>query len=178
MGTFLYRMAGAAMLDGGMYEGIEADRSTTWQAAATVVLASLARGFAQSGMHRERLSTFAFFSAVAVVTWIVWAMLTLQIGSRILPEPDTRVDLGELLRTTGFAAAPGILQVFAVLPNMLWPVTTITSIWMIAAMIVAVKHALDYHSIARAVAVCLIALAVSAGVAFLVGMLLAPTVST
>ena len=44
MGLFAYRLLGAAMMDVGMYESIEADRRTTMQALATVVLASLAAG--------------------------------------------------------------------------------------------------------------------------------------
>ena len=46
-----------------------------------------------------------------------WALLTLQIGSRLLPDSRTRVDMGELLRTTGFAATPGLLRVFGILPG-------------------------------------------------------------
>ena len=38
MSLFLYRLIGAAMLDAGMYEGIEADRHVTIQAMATVLL--------------------------------------------------------------------------------------------------------------------------------------------
>jgi hypothetical protein len=35
---------------------------------------------------------------------------------RILPSAETRVDVGELLRTLGFAATPGLIQVFGVSP--------------------------------------------------------------
>ena len=37
MNLFLYRLFGAAMLDAGMYEGLEADRRTTPQAFAAYI---------------------------------------------------------------------------------------------------------------------------------------------
>jgi hypothetical protein len=42
----------------------------------------------------------------------VWSYLTFEIGSRIMAIPDTRTDRSELLRTLGFANAPGFIQVF------------------------------------------------------------------
>jgi hypothetical protein len=178
VGAFVYRLTGAAMLNAGMYEGIEADRSATWQATLTVILASLAAGFGASGIYRDRLSTFVIVTAIALVTWAAWAVLTLQIGSRLLPAPTTDVTLGQLLRTTGFAAAPGLLLVFAVFPRMTIPVFASVGVWMIAAMIVAVKHALDYESTSRAVAVCVVAVAISLALAVLMGVMFTPTVAS
>ncbi len=78
------------------------------------------------------------------------------IGTKILPEPQTRSDLGELLRTTGFSASPGLLRVLGVLPFIGVLIIFAVSIWMLIAMIIAVRQALDYQSTGRAVGVCLI----------------------
>jgi hypothetical protein len=99
-----------------------------------------------------------------------------HIGTRILPAPQTRVTLGELLRTTGFAAAPGMLQVFAAFPGMTMPVYVMTWLWMLAAMVVAVQHALDYERTRRAVAVCVIAASLALLLAFGFGVLWGPAV--
>jgi hypothetical protein len=173
MGLFLYRLIGASVLDGGMYEGIEADRTrkTTMQAVATVVLSSLAAGFGAGNHLGGRVGAFAAITGLALVTWIAWSMLMFQIGTRLLPESETRADLPELLRTVGFAAAPGLLQVFAVLPRMTLPVFAATGLWMFAAMVVAVRHALDYSSVRRALAVCGVAALLSVGLALIVAML-------
>ena len=93
--------------------------------------------------------TFVLTSSVALVTWVAWAMLAFQIGTRLLPGPETSATLGQLLRTTGFAAAPGLLQVFALLPAMAVPVFSVTTAWMFAAMVVGVRHTLDYRSLDR-----------------------------
>jgi hypothetical protein len=177
MSLFLYRLMGAAVLDAGMYEGIEADRHITMQAVATVLLSSLAAGIGATGWFGVHFLTLAAFSVVALVTWVAWATLMFQIGTRLLPEPQTSVTMGELLRTTGFAAAPGLLFVFATLPRMALPVFVGVTLWMFAAMVVAVRHALDYTSTARALAVCGVAATLSVGMAVVFGLLFGPTVS-
>lgn len=179
MGLYLYRLMGAAMLDAAMYEGIEADRrtSTTTQAALTVVLASLAAGIGATGWYGIHPLTLVAASIVAATTWFAWAVLVYHIGTRILPEPQTRTSLGELLRTTGFAAAPGLLLVFAMLPAMGMAVFAGAWLWMVAAMVVAVQHALDYRSTWRAVAVCLVGVSLSLALALVLGIVWGPTVS-
>jgi hypothetical protein len=82
-----------------------------------------------------------------------WATLIQQLGGIALPERGTRVTLGELLRTLGFAASPGWLQAFAMFPSIRTPVCVVSWLWMLAAMVVAVKHALDYQSTLRAILV-------------------------
>ena len=168
---------GAAMLDRSMYEGIEADRSITGQAAAAVVLSSLAAGFGAGGWFTGDLRMFATVSTLALITWVAWAVLMHQIGTRMLPEPQTRATLGELLRTVGFAAAPGLFQVFAAFPVVTIPVFAVTVTWMFVAMVIAVRHALDYTSSWRALAVCGLASSLVVVVAFVLGVLFGPTVS-
>ena len=172
---FLYRLMGAAMLDAGMYEGIEADRRTSVQAALTVILASLAAGVGAAGPVGWSLPRMVSVAALALVAWVAWSTLMFYIGTRVLPEPQTSTSLGELLRTTGFAAAPGLLQAFAAMPRMAVPVLVLTWVWVIAAMVVGVRHALDYRSTARAIAVCLIAAGLSAALALAFGILFGPT---
>jgi hypothetical protein len=71
-----------------------------------------------------------------------------------MPEPQTRSNVGQLLRTIGFATAPGCLRVMGILPGSTLPVFALSAIWMLVAMVVAVRQALDYESTARALAVC------------------------
>jgi hypothetical protein len=115
--TFLRRIAGAALLDAGTYEEVEADRTATPQAVLVVLLSSLAAGIGLNGSRgaAAALTFFAVASVLALATWTTFALITLRIGSRALASVDTSVDAGELLRTLGFAAAPGLCQVFALL---------------------------------------------------------------
>ncbi len=78
------------------------------------------------------------------------------IGTKVLPEPQTRSDMGELLRTIGFASAPGLLLVLGVIPILGNLLSFGISIWMLVAMVIAVRQALDFKSTGRAVGVCLL----------------------
>jgi len=171
MSLYIYRLEGAAMLDAGMYEGIEHDRSVTRQAAATVVLSSLATGIGSTAWFGWHPIGIIGITAIAVVAWVAWATLMFEIGSRVLPEPTTQTDLGELLRTTGFAAAPGMLQVLGIFPGLAEPVFTLSIVWIFVAMVTAVKHALDYQSTLRALAVCALGAGLCLAVAFSLALL-------
>ncbi|HQZ40156.1 MAG TPA: hypothetical protein PLH72_14055 [Vicinamibacterales bacterium] len=174
MSLFAYRLMAAAMLDAAMYEGIEADRRTTMQAMSAVALASLAAGVGAGDWLGNRMVTLAVVTALAIITWSAWAMLVFQIGTRLLPGPETQADWGQLLRTTGFAAAPGLLLVFGVIPHGRGPVFAVVGGWMFAAMVFGVKHALDYRHVSRALAVCFAAAVLSLAVAFAASALMAP----
>lgn len=158
MGTFAYRLMGAATLDASTYETLEADRGATGQAFAVVIVSSLAAGFGAGGWEGPSVRTLFGVTAIALITWIAWVFLILEIGDRFLPEAKTQVTTAELLRTVGFAASPGLLQVFALFPPLTVPVFSATWIWMLAAMVVAVRQALDYTTTRRALAVCAVAL--------------------
>jgi hypothetical protein len=173
MGLFAYRLLGAAIMDAGMYEGIEADRRTTMQALAAVMLVSLAAGVGAGEWLGTRVETLVAVTALAIITWSAWAMLVFQIGTRLIPEASTQADWGQLLRTTGFAAAPGLLLVFGLIPAGRVAVFVVVGVWMFAAMVFGVKHALDYRHAARALAVCALATVLSFALAFSISALFA-----
>ena len=167
------------MLDVETYEEVEADRSATPQALVVVVCSSLAAAIGLGGVNgsSDALAFFANASVIAILTWAAWALVTFEIGSRLLPVPGTRVDPGELLRTLGFAATPGLLQVFAALPGMRTPVLVVAIVWSLAASVVAVRQALDYTSTVRALAVCSMGAILSLAVAIVLGLLFGATLS-
>jgi hypothetical protein len=118
-----------------------------------------------------------YFSGVALVAWAAWALVTFEIGARLMPAPQTRVDVGQLLRTIGFASTPGLLRVLGIMPAVALPVFAVTSVWMLLAMIVAVRQALDYRSTGRAVAVCVLGWVLAITIAIVLGLVFGPTVS-
>lgn len=174
MTTFLNRVTGAALLNPAIYEEVEADHTATMQAMAVVALSSLAAGVGALGLASARFTALAGISLLAFAVWAIWALLTLQIGARIFPSPRTQADIGQLLRTIGFATAPGILRIAGVIPGTTTAVFTVTAIWMLMAMIVAIKQALDYTSTARAFAACALGWALSLGFAVGIGMFCSP----
>ena len=154
MSIFQDRMIRAAKLDVNLYEEVEADKNTMGQAMAVVVLSSAAAGIASfsiTGVGGILMGTVA-----ALIGWYVWAFITYIIGTKLLPEPQTSADHGELLRTIGFSSSPGVIRILGIIPGLYWLVSIVASIWMLVAMIIAVRQALDYSSTLRAVGVCLI----------------------
>ena len=148
------RMLRAALLDAAIYEEVEADRGATWQALGVVLLASVATGI--GALRNSGVTGILWHPLVDVATWYAWAWVTYWIGTRLLPTPETQADLGELLRTLGFACAPGVLRFAALLEPVAFWVFTLSALWMLVATVVAVRQALDYRSTWRAVAVCAI----------------------
>ena len=85
---------------------------------------------------------------------VIWAALIYVLGAKVFPQPQTQVDIGELLRPTGFAAGPGVLRVFGIVPGLGPLILLAVSVWMLVAMVIAVRQALDFTSTGRTLMVC------------------------
>jgi hypothetical protein len=156
MAAFLRRILRAALLDASLYEEVEADEGALGQAMAVVVLASVAAGIGFAFATDYPLARGLQGLLAALFGWILWAALTYVIGAKLFPAPQTQADIWQLLRTLGFASAPGILRVFACVPGLSLVVTVVVSAWMLVAMVIAVRQALDYTGTMRAIGVCLL----------------------
>ena len=154
MASMVDRMIRAAKLDAQLYEEVEADKGSLGQAMGVVVLSSIAAGVGSGGFGG--FSGFFIGTVGALIGWFIWAALTYFIGTKLLPEPTTRADVGELLRTTGFSSSPGLIRVLGLVPGITGIVFLVSNVWMLIAMIIAVRQALDYQSTFRAVGVCVI----------------------
>ena len=148
------RMVRASRLDVHIFEEVEADTSATRQALSVVALVALATGIASLGTT----GLIGLFVGVvsAIVGWALWAWILHLIGTKIMPSHSTHADWGQLARTLGFAQSPGIFKVLGLVPVIGNIIFAVASIWMLVAMVVAVRQALDYTSTWRAIAVVLI----------------------
>jgi hypothetical protein len=154
MTPFPERLVRAIKLDPALYEEVEHDDEALGQAMAVVVAASLAAGVGTGG--EGGLFVVLVGTLAALLGWVLWAMITWLIGTKLLPGPNTKADVGELLRTTGFSAAPGLLRVVGMIEGLRGIAFLAAGVWMLAAMVVAVRTALDYEGNGRAIAVCLV----------------------
>jgi hypothetical protein len=153
MSTLTTRMIGSAKLQAVSYEEVEADSGANGQAVAVVVLSSLA---AALGTGTTSVTGAVALLFAAILSWLVWVFLTLWLGTRVMPGRETRADFGQVLRTTGFSAAPGILRVLGVVPVVGWIIFLAATIWMLLSFVIAIRQALDYSSTGSALAVCLL----------------------
>ncbi len=171
MASLVGRMIRAAKLDVGLYEEVEADTGATGQAMLVVVLSSVAAGIGSVG-GGAGLKGLLLGALSALAAWYIWAFLTYFIGTRLLPESQTEADVGQLLRTTGFSSSPGLLRILGILPGLTGIVFLGCAVWMLVAMVIAVRQALDYHGTGRAIAVCLIGWVIQVVIIVLVMMFL------
>ena len=131
------RMRGAAIFDVPTYEDVEHDTSATGQAAVVVVLAAVAAAIGNSWRGGP-----GFFAALvgSLIGWVVWSGIAYFVGTRMFNGTAT---WGELLRTIGFAQAPGVLMVIAIIPVLGGLLGIVVSFWLLATGIVAIRQALD-----------------------------------
>ena len=154
MSNLIERMIRAAKLDVNLYEEVEADKGALSQALGVVVLSGVAAGIGSIGA--AGIAGIFTGTIAALIGWFVWAYIVYIIGTKLLPQPQTKADYGELLRTVGFSSSPGLIRVLGFIPFLSGIVFIAASIWMLIAMVVAVRQALDYTSTLRAVGVCII----------------------
>jgi hypothetical protein len=165
MPKFVERMIRAAKLDVKLFEEVEADPSALGQAMAVVVLSSIAAGIGSIPVGGRNL---IFSTILALVGWYIWAYLTFFIGTKLLPEPQTKANHGEMLRTIGFSSSPGVIRVLGIIPPLTPIVFLVAGIWMLVAMVIAVRQALDYKSTGRAVGVCVVSWLIQALIVVLI----------
>mgnify|MGYP001194863952 FL=1 len=157
--SFLNRIYRAIKIDPDLYEEVEHDKSATIQAASVVVLSSLAAGV---GAIHLGASNFILGPLISLASWYFWAFLIFIVGTKLFPDKHTKSDHGELLRTIGFSSAPGLIRIFGFTPELMSITFIGAGIWMLIAMVIAVRQALDYESTWRAIGVVVIGFLVQA----------------
>ena len=148
------RMWRAARLESALYEEVEAEPRSIGQAASVVLLVSGAGALGAwlSGHPPLRLALEAL---EPIVFWIGASLFAYMAGATFFRGPHTQTDYAEVLRTTGFAFAPGLLRVLGGFPaidaaGLRFPPTLLADAWVVVASIVAVRQALDFTT-ARAI---------------------------
>ncbi len=160
MNIFLERLYRAVRLDANLYEEVAADAGTRTHALIIVFvygMASAYGGFGKAGAVGINIAM-----VTTLLGWYVWVFSTYIIGARLFAESGTMADRKALVRALGFASSPGFLRALGSIPGLGQIALVVASIWMIAAGVVAVKQALNYQSIYRALGVCLIGWTISA----------------
>jgi len=168
MSQLFNRMIRAAKLDANLYEEVEADTTATRQALLVVLIYGICAGIGSGLVDLSNISVGGFFWNLfvgllsALVFWFMWSLITYFVGTTLFRGPETSATYGELLRTIGFAATPGILMIFGFVPWVGGFISFVVWVWMLVAMVIAVRQALDFTTW-RAICTCLVG-----GIAYLV----------
>jgi hypothetical protein len=152
--NFQERVVGVMRLRAATFEEVEHDTGATSQAAIVVLVATIAQ---RLSLYDLGVRWLLGSIVAALVAWLIAALVLFFIGTRVLPGKNTSADVGQLLRTVGFAQAPGIFGILGVLPLLGGLIGLLVFLWVLAATVIAVRQALDYDDTLRAVIVCLLA---------------------
>ena len=148
--SLIARMMGAAMLDTSVYEEVEADRGATGQAAIVVAIVAIC---AAIGNYHNGGTLIVVGVVMAFVGWLIMSALTYFIGTKLF---KGTADLGEMLRTLGFAQSPGVIAILGFIPVLGKVIMFAVWIWQLVTAVIAIRQALDFDT-GKAVATAVIA---------------------
>lgn len=154
MASLGQRMVGAMKADVATFEEIERDTSAMGQAVTVIVIAGVASLI--GNIFRAGVSAGVLALIISLIGYGIWTVLVTLIGTKLMPEPNTKADFAETFRTIAFAASPGVFNVLAIIPFLGPLISFAISIWQLVIMVIAVRTVLDYTSTGRAIVVCLI----------------------
>ena len=146
--TLTSRMIRAARLDPLLYRELQSDPGAIRQAFQVVILSSAALGVGAGinslivGNIAGALGGLLQATVFALVSWGIWALIAYRISGIVLRTSGGAATYGlaGFLRIIGFSASPGVLQVFVFLVgSVVW---WIANIWMMVAMIIAIREGL------------------------------------
>ena len=129
----LDRLRRALRLDAQLYAEVSSERSANGQAFVVVLLSGLSNGL---GLMR-RLGAFGVTAGVCagLLGWLLWSAVILAVATLLRQRRDGR----SLLRTLGFANAPGVLLIAGIIPVLGDVIRVLVVLWLLIATVVAVQ---------------------------------------
>lgn len=159
MASLGQRMVGAMQGNVATFEEIEHDQSAMGQAVTVIIIAGVAALI--GNVFRAGITAGMFALIASLVVYAIWAVIVTLVGTKLMPEPQTKADFAETFRTIAFAASPGVFNVLAIIPFLGVLISFMISLWSLVIMVIAVKVVLDYSNYGRAIIVVIIGWIVS-----------------
>jgi hypothetical protein len=166
MASFGERVVGVMRADVKTFEEIEADTNAMGQAVGVIVLAGVASLIGNIFRQSPRFAVTMLI--LSVISAALWALIVTIVGTKLMPEPTTKATFNETFRVVGFASAPGLLNVLAIIPFLGPIISFVIWLWSLVVMVVGVRQVLDYSNTGRAIIVCLIGMVIAIIVNFLI----------
>jgi hypothetical protein len=165
--TIVDRVVGVLKLEVPTYEAIERDPHATREAAIVVAAVAIASGI---GGLDEGLGGLIAGIIGALITWLVFSGFAYFFGKQLFGTPTTQANFEHVLRTVGYARAPGLLNLFGFIPVLGIIIAIVASIWGIVTVIIAIRQALDF-STSRAIITGIVAAIAAAIVLGILGLI-------
>ncbi|MFH1414945.1 MAG: hypothetical protein ABIH89_02530 [Elusimicrobiota bacterium] len=167
MKQLIARILRVLKLEDELYREVESVPDAISEAVIIVIISSIAAGIGSLG--KIGLTGIIIITLGSLVNWIIWAFLVYFIATNIIRGSRVYLSQGDFLRVVGFASAPGIIRILALLPGMYYIVHIIAHLWMIASMIVAVREVFMFEKTSGAVKVSIVGWVFMVLAAFVLG---------
>ncbi len=146
MASMIDRMVRAAKLDVDFYQEAERDISLTTEALLVVIIVSAIGGLGSflgniiKGRFGDGILSFILAVVTGIVVYYIWGYVTWFVGTRLF---GGTADVGEVLRTLGYAYTPSLLAFLSFIPFVGWVFALIGFILTLIAALLAIKESLD-----------------------------------
>ena len=105
--TFGDRVVGAMKLDPNAFEDVERDPTAIGQSVGVIVLAAVAAGIAS--IYSGGLTTIVYSACLSLIGFLIWSLIVWVVGTKVMPEPQTKADYAGDVPRTGFRRGTGSL---------------------------------------------------------------------
>ncbi|MGI8482692.1 MAG: YIP1 family protein [Thermomicrobiales bacterium] len=137
MNRIVDRSIGVAKLVQRTYREIAVDPGATREAAIVVVVVAVASGIGGAGHGFGGI----FFGIIgAFISWLLFTVVAWFFGKHLFGVPTTNANRESLLRTIGYAQAPGILAIVGFIPILGGLIAFVGSIWVIVTSVFAIRQ--------------------------------------
>ena len=173
----LGRALRAARLDVTLYNEVEADASLSREALYVVIIVSVLSGIGSflsllfSGSIIGALLSLIVGIAFGILAYYLFCYVAHWVGTSMFKGQG---DVGEVLRTVGYASGVRAIGLLAFIPCIGWLIGLAGLVWWIAASVVALREALDIdtgNAIVTAVIGGVIVVAIYAAIAAVMAIL-------
>ena len=113
------------------FEEVEADTSSTTEAGVVVVVASVIGSL--GSLFTNGIGGFIATIVILLIGWFIWAWLSAFIAEKVFNVQTT--DVGEMLRTTGYAYAPRVLGIVPFVGAF------VGALWSLVAIVIGMRQA-------------------------------------
>ena len=174
MASMIDRMIKAATLNVDLYQQVEEDTSLNQEALLVVIIVSLASGIGSfiggiiGGGIGAALLWAVVTVAIGIISYYIWAYVTLFVGTKFF---DGQADLGQMLRTLGYAHTPRLLGLLSFIPCVGWLFSLAGLVLSLIAAVIAIREALDFDT-GKAVLTAIIGWVIVLVISIVVGMVL------
>lgn len=138
-----------------VYRNIETDSKATTEAAIVVGVVAVATAIGSLGGD-DRVLNLIVGLIGTFLSWVIFAAMTYFFGRNVFGVPASEVSVEGLMRTQGYAQAPGILGVLGFIPVLGWIAVIVGGIWALVTAIIAIRESLNIGT-GRAIIIGIIA---------------------